>query len=122
MVQAMQRENAKRGIECGRESWVVQGWASWSYTANTVPITEEKKYKVSKKLRYQTWRSRNLLGEGWGSWNEVTMGKQNPKPVDNIAHNQKGKENHMITTNGVGEKVLWDTTRATKQLERIERD
>ena len=25
MVQAMQRANAKRGIECGREAWVVQG-------------------------------------------------------------------------------------------------
>jgi len=25
MVQAMQRANAKRGTECGRETWVVQG-------------------------------------------------------------------------------------------------
>lgn len=42
MVQAMQRANAKRGIECERETWVVQGWTNWSYTANMVPITREE--------------------------------------------------------------------------------
>ena len=30
-----------------------------------------------------------------------TMGRQNLRPVDKIARNQWGKEDHMITTNGV---------------------